>query len=340
MELPATVSVQQVIPVLDALKALNIDAARVLRRAELDPDLLRDKLARITLRTENAVWSAAIEESGDPAIGLRIAKLLSAGALGSFGYLLGHSETLGKMIERAQRFGRIMDDLSETSLHIADEEVFVRVGRTGGYPIPPPAAECLFSVALATARHAWPHAHPLAIHFTHQCRAPLEVYRDHFGCPVLFGAKAMQIVFAARFLREVSSTVDPQLGQVLEEHASYVLTQLPASDDLVSQASHALLQLIGQGGVEPSMLARKLSVSERTLRRKLKAKKTSYHRLLDDVRRGLALKYVQDATLSLDQVAERLRFLDTSTFYRAFRRWTGTTPAQYRVLSQERTKSS
>jgi AraC-like DNA-binding protein len=330
-ELPATVSSAQVVPVLVALRQLGVDSDYVLRRASLDVSVLTAKDARISLDEEAAFWESAVEVSGDRTVGLRVANVLSAGALGGFGYLLSNSETVAKLIERAGRYGRLMDDLSETSLERRNDELFISIGRRGGYPVPGPAAECVVAVALATARRAWPHAHPLAVKFMHSCSSDPAVYRSYFGCPVGFKARATQIVCSVSLLDDVSTSVDPQLGAVLEEHTNHLLLQLPVSEDIVSLARHCLLQQLEQGPTDPDALARRLACSKRTLRRKLQAAHTSYQQLLDDVRQALAIKYVSDTHLSLEQVSDQLRFQDASTFYRAFKRWTGCTPSQYRA---------
>jgi AraC-like DNA-binding protein len=324
-----TVTALQVARLLPTFEALGLRVDPLLARAGLTRAQLTPE-ARIPASTEILFWDAAVAASGDPLLGLRVAELVKPGVLGSYEYLLRNSETVEQMVERAARFSRLVDDLSQITLSRADGVATIRVGRVGGYPVPWAGEECLFAVAVACGRALWPNVTPLAVHFSHACHADPARYRAHFGCSVLFDREANAILFDQALVSLRALNADTELGKVLEDHSQHLLSQLPNSDDFVDQARTRLATLLDQGKLTPEQLARALFVSERTLRRKLAAFDTSYQQLLDDVRKRVALGRVAHEDVGFEQLAAALGFADTSTFYRAFKRWTGTTPAKYR----------
>jgi AraC-like DNA-binding protein len=316
-------------PVVVSLRSLGLDVARILARAQLSEELLRHKSQRIPVEQELALWREADAVSGDPTLGLRIAKHFEPGVLGSLGYLLRNSEHLLALAERAQRFCRLMDDLAHVEVRAEGDEARLTFARRGHYPVPESGVECLFAVAFITGHAMWPTARARRVTFTHKQRGELAPYESRFGCRVVFGAEENAIVFDEPWLRAPAENADPKLARVLEAHTEHLLAQLPVPHSFVELAREELRKALGAGEARPEALARALRVSERTLRRRLQQEGVSYQALLDDVRHGLARALVLRPDLSIAQVAEQLGFSEVSTFYRAFKRWTGLTPAQF-----------
>jgi AraC-like DNA-binding protein len=330
VSLTATVSALQFLPVLAAFETLGLPLERILAAAQLERAALTLPGARVSLESEFKLWAAAVDASQEPALGLVVAQQLKPGATGSFEYMLRHSETLEQLLERAQRFSRLTDDLSQISWECREGVVHVTISRLGNHPVPPAGTECLFAVAIRTTRTLYPGTDPVAVHFTHTSKAPAALYRKHFGCPVHFGAEQNRILFHEVWLRQPAQNVDGQLGKVLEEHTAHLLSQRPTSLDFVAQAHQRLSVLLAEGQASPDALAHALHLSERTLRRRLSSEGTSYQQLLDELRREQALARVMLDQFSLEQLANTLGFSDMSTFHRAFKRWTGLSPGRYR----------
>ena len=325
----ATMSALQVRPTVDALRELGVDERRVLSDAGLTREQIDDPKGRVDVNTAEALWAAAVRESGDPAISLRVAERFALGAFGTFEYLLQNCTSLPEVVERANEFMRLIDDLTRVELHEAGPLTCLRLLRVGGYPMPALGVECTF--ALLCIKGQVLGAAPGVLHavrFMHLNAAPIERYVAHFGCEVQFGADANELVFRTSQLYQALPG-DPNLRSVLEEHAREQLARIPESDPLVHEVRRHLLDQLERGTVDPSLLARRVRMSERTLRRRLQAAGTRYQDLLDQLRAQLAKQYVQRPNADVTQVATRLGFADPSTFYRAFKRWTGLTPAQF-----------
>jgi AraC-like DNA-binding protein len=324
-----TVSVMVVRPVVATLASFGVHVPTLLARAGISEADLKDKSARVPVARELALWRAADELTGDPALGLRLAAQFEPGVLGSLGYMLRHSQNLAQLLARAQRFCGLMDDLAQVGLEVDGPLARISFARSGGYPVPSAGVESLFAIAFATGHSMWPEARATSVCFAHRRRAEAETYRVRFGCPVHFDAGSNSIAFDAAWLDVSAQNTDPRLGRLLEAHSEHLLAQLPKPHGLVEAARASLRSGLGQRKATPDELARALHLSERTLRRRLALEGTSYQALLDEVRRALALTLVLRSDLSFAQMAEQLGFADASTYYRAFKRWTGTTPREY-----------
>lgn len=149
------------------------------------------------------------------------------------------------------------------------------------------------------------------------------------GVPVIFGAPLTRWVF-----KEGASSLSlPMASPLLEETYSNLCKKLvaasPAQNAFVSQVFDLLVRS-GRGFPSTAEIARQLRVSERTLHRRLVANHTSFGKLLDQVRHERALDLLDKSTLTIERIAEMLGFSETSSFTRAFKRWTGISPQRHR----------
>ena len=124
---------------------------------------------------------------------------------------------------------------------------------------------------------------------------------------------------------------DPVLHQVMQEHAAALCARIPKELPFVAQAAEVLRRQLMKGEPTVTSLARELAVSERTLQRRLGEEGTPFRALLDRVREDLARSYLSSPRMSIGEVAFLLGYSETSTFHRAFVKWTGETPAVFRA---------
>lgn len=334
--IPGTISNLQILPKVAAFDALGLDTERILGLAGLPRERFADPDGRMPVEAEFALWNAAIEVTGDPALGLRVAQRMRLGAFGGYEYLLRNSATLREAFERADRYMRLIDDLARVDVQVAGDAAWMRLYRSGAHTAPPPDVECLFALIVGVLRAELPGCEFRAVHFAHAAAAPNALYVQHFGCPVLFSQPAYELHFAADMLALAPTRrADPQLGRVLEEHAKVMLSKLPELDPFPQAVRAQMRKQLAEGTLAAGSVARALHMSERTLRRKLSAHGTSYQDMLDALRAQLAQDYVAHGRESFDAIAGRLAFADASAFFRAFKRWTSTTPAQFRERARK-----
>lgn len=332
LDIPGTISTLQLQPLVLVLPQLGIDPERLFGRLGLSLKAIADPSGRVPAGIEFDVWDAIATAYGKPCVGLHIADLVKDGALGAYGYLLRNSTTLRAAIDHANRYERVVDDLSRISLIEQDGKATVRLWRVGDYPHPAEGVECVFAVLFRIcSREIEVAQFAREVRFAHRMAGPLEERISRFGCPVKFEQPFHEIDFDAALLDLPVRSADPFLGEVLEEHVRVMLAALPIEDPLIHRARTALAASLAGGTSSLEALADALHMSERTLRRRLEEHGTSYKQLLDEVRQQLARYYVARTEDSLESVASRLGFTEPSTFYRAFKRWEGTTPAAYRA---------
>jgi AraC-like DNA-binding protein len=329
---PGTSSTAALKALIRALNDLGYAGDRVVGLAHLGNDLLADPHARIPSEAVFAIWDAVVELTGDPMIGLRVAERIAVGAVGAYEYLLRNSANVRTALEHADRFMRVVSDLTRVSVFEDGDKAHIRMWRDGGYRIPSQQVECIFLVVIRIASEQIARAALRSVAFSHPPNGNPALYARYFGCRVEFATEHNELVVAREALDSPLVRADAGLAMVLEDHVQRLLQALPAQqqDPLVSRVRSLLLAGLGNGKASFDELATTLHMSPRTLRRKLTEHGVAYKTLLDDVRRDVALYYVARDEESLDAVATRLGFSEPSTFYRTFKRWTGTTPALYR----------
>jgi AraC-like DNA-binding protein len=161
-----------------------------------------------------------------------------------------------------------------------------------------------------------------------------EEYTRIFGDGVRFDMPHNAFVFAEPLLEVMQPNWDPFLHELLKSQADRALERLSAPR--VSQRVGAVLASLRLGErPEMSMASTVLGMSERALRRKLASEGVSFRELVDDVQRERALRLGKDPTRSAESVSNVLGFSEVSAYHRAFKRWTGLTPLQYRTAHQE-----
>ncbi|MCC6559404.1 MAG: AraC family transcriptional regulator [Polyangiaceae bacterium] len=147
---------------------------------------------------------------------------------------------------------------------------------------------------------------------------------------VRFSRPANRLVFPRRFLDLPLVTADEVATRLAREQCERELAALGEGTRLVVRV-RAALRAARPEDRSITAAARALSVSTRTLKRRLAEQGTTFSALLDEQRRQEALLLLDDARLSIDEIAARVGYSDTANFTRAFRRWTGVTPAAHRA---------
>ncbi len=314
----------------ELVRSYDIDPKPVFERAGVDPEQRFDQNARLTRPQMNALHASVVEATGDEAFGLRVVRAFHPSHMGALGYAWLASSTPRAAWLKMQRHSKLESDTFRLTMAEHGGEVHVGFFWDGDWT--PIAAQCYAVMALLVHLHrriAGPEANPLRVEFSTPPPGELEPFNTHFQCDLHFDRPRELLVLSGDMMDQPSPRGHPELEQATEEMVVRYLA-LRDKADILSQVRAALFECLPEGDVSAERIAAQLHLSDRTLRRRLDDIGMSFRGILGDVRRSLAMHYIQDPSLSLTEISYLLGFSEPSSFTRAFRGWTGRTPSEAR----------
>ena len=294
----------------------------------LDPD------SRIPFSQLVELYEKAAHLTGDSDFGLHLGETVDLKVFDVLGYAALNSATLGDAFARVARYHSIWTDGATFALERADDTsaVIYRYADHQLISAHRQDSEVTFAAVTAICRklldHAWT---PLAVEFQHDQPRDLSEHRRLFCCPVRFGAPVNRLEFASASLALPIDRADPDLCALLDRHAQELLARYPHRDSIMDLARVIIGNELNGGDPSLERVAEQLGLSVRTLQRKLHESGTSHNELLDQMRSDLAKRYLREREMAICEVAYLLGFSEPSSFHRAFKRWTGLTPREFRT---------
>jgi AraC-like DNA-binding protein len=333
-----TVQARAARKIVDAAAQAGIESEELYQAVGLDPASLSDPDKRIPNQQLVALYEHAARLTGDDAFGLHVAERISPTAFDVLGYAALNSPTARQALHRLVRYYRIWTDGSKFDLETDATEARLTYSM-----IDPPTGrhECEFTLAItviglrSATGTSWT---PREVWFQHAPPENTSEHRRIFRAPIRFAQVSNELFFHRSLLDAPIARADPNLCAVLDRHAEELLAKLGAqgrSQNVVDQVRQILSIALRGGDPGLEAIARQLRMSTRTLQRKLNEKGTSHQDLLDEMRRELSMRYLQEPEIAICEVAYLLGFSESSTFHRAFRRWTGLTPKEYRQVERQ-----
>ncbi len=314
-----------------ALDEAGCDSDALFAEAGLDPAALSDPNARYPQAASNRLWQLAEQASGDPAFGLEVGRRIRQTTFHALGYSLLASATLKEVFERLVRYFHIVSDAAELE--------FVADGSDYRFLMHPPergtrptdvALDAMMSVIIRLCRALYgPDFRALSVSLMRPEPADREPFDKVFKAPLVFGAAENAIALPGAMLERTLDSANPELARINDEIVARYLAHFH-QNNAVNRVHGLLVELLPLGEPSQEKVAAAMNMSLRNLQRKLSAEGSSYKAVLNDTRRELALSYIRDSRYSISEIAYLLGFADTSSFTRAFRRWTGESPRAYR----------
>jgi AraC-like DNA-binding protein len=327
---------QLLLIVHSGLVSAGYDVAAIYRELGYQPEGLPFKELRMHHPMQVVFWDTAERVTGDPDLALKILPHLPPYRGEVLEYLMFSSPTLGAGCARVFKYLRLVSDALNVRIERGKELAkLVIVSSPERNPVLRHTELCvvwsIIQFAKSTSEGAF---QPAAIRLSYEQRSSLKVYESVFGCPMAFNAPHCEIDFPASMLDWPSPRWDPDLLRVHEEVAERRLLRIERQDLIERVEAQIALRLeADQCELEP--IAAALGLTERRLRFELSQAGTSFTQLLADFRFRLAKRLLAHTHESIDNVVYLTGFSEPSTFYRAFKRWSGMTPVQYRDHKQQ-----
>jgi AraC-like DNA-binding protein len=327
-----TILVRSVSKIIEAAQAYGVEPKELYGAVNLDPSTLNDPDNRIPFAHLVALYEQAARLTGDDAFGLHIGERVDPKLFDVLGYMVVNSSTLGEALDRLVRYHAIWSEGAIFSLEISKSRVRL------GYEYAEEQSdacrhdcEMTLSIAVSFSRRVtgvdWT---PHEVSFRHSKPKSVIEHQRIFRAPVRFNRPANELIFDSSLLALPVMKADPGLCEILDRQAEALLAKLPRQDGLINHVRQLLTEALNGGDPRLETISQKLGISVRTLQRKLREEGTSHQDLLDEMRSDLSRRYLREPELAICEVAYLLGFSEPSAFHRAFRRWTGLTPKEFR----------
>lgn len=317
-----------------ACDRLGVDTEALLRAAGVSRQTLDDPDARLDASAVSALWTKAYELSGDPVLSLHAAEACPIGAYKVIDFMGANAATVGEAFRCAARYFPLINTAIQLPIDDSGDPVtFDILTESGPTGVSRPYAEYCFAAFVLHCRGTTGVNFPVRrITFVHRTPPDTSEHERVFGCPVRFESEHNRLYMDREAWQTPSTGPNAGVLQILTEHADLLLEKLPRGPDLAERTRRAIGERLRGGDSSLESVARDLGTSGRSLQRKLRDLGYSYHALADEVRAATARLYLEQPDIAVAEVAYLLGFSDQSTFNRAFKRWTGLTPARSRGL--------
>lgn len=320
-----------IVPIAQAMRQLGHDAMAVVAEVGIDLAKAANPDWRVSHRDFNSLLGRCVQISGDEAFGLLAAEQLQPQVLHSLGLAWLASDTVYDGLLRLERFGRLVSTGLE--LELRDEGPLLELCLAHSAAIEdavPATRDYAAGVIIRMCRLTLGEfLAPVMIHLDRPRPGNPERWEYLLASRVEFDCERSRISWYRADIMEPLVTGDPALARINDEHtAAYLDTFLARSTS--REVVDKIVEKLPDGPPNQQLIASALHVSNRTLQRKLKEEGTSFMDLLQDTRMQLARKYLRSPGRSVVETAYLLGFSEPSTFSRAFKRWTGMAPAEYR----------
>jgi len=287
----------------------------------------------LPLHIYQQLWALALSHTNDTQLGLRLALKPYNNEMSLVSHVFFNSENLREGLKQYIRYFALINNSLRVELSTTEDQAILRFicEQADNYC----SQDMEHTLALSVMRIKQ-HLNPKAsialdeVHFQHQ-NSDSSLYHKVFQCPVIFNQPHSSLIFKKKYLDYVFPQKSTHLFNFLINHLEKLLSKLKKEAGLTQQVSRLIDKSLANGAIDAGNIAQSVHMSRHTLYRRLKAEGVSYHELLDEIRKNKAFELLKAKQHTLSEIAFLLGFSELSAFSRAFKKWTGQSPAKYKA---------
>jgi AraC-like DNA-binding protein len=315
------------------LKSAGVPVAPLLRRLGLRLEQIDEPEERLNVRSQIALLDEAAKALKDDRLGFTLARDFDLREIGLLYYVMASSQTLGEALKRLARYSEVTNEALVFGYREGNR-LIVNLSYSG---VPRHSDRhqiefCMFAAIRICRTLTGQHLVPQYLSISHHRSEAISEMARFVGTKVEFGADTDEFALdvAARALPLIH--YDNYLNDLLLKNCEAALGHRRSDlSQLRTRVENAISSLLPHGKVILGNVARGLGMSKRTLARKLSEEGLNFRQIHEQLRRDLAVRYLDDRKLHVSKIAWLLGFYDVSAFTHAFKRWTGRTPSQMRT---------
>jgi AraC-like DNA-binding protein len=315
------------------VKSAGVLAEPLLRRVGLTPEQIAEPEERLSVRSQIALLDEAAIALKDDYLGFTLARDFDLRELGLLYYVMASSQTLGNALKRVARYSRITNEALVVGYR-GGNRLVINLSYSG---VPRHSDRhqmefCMFAVLRICRMLTGQNLVPQHFWISHLRSGVNPDMTQFVGTKVEFGADNDEFALNADARELPLIHADTHLNDLLLKYCEAALANRKGDvSQLRTRVENAISSLLPHGRVLVGDVARSQGMSERTLGRKLADEGLNFTEILRQLRRDLAVRYLDDRKLHVSKIAWLLGFNDVSAFTHAFKRWTGKAPSQVRT---------
>jgi AraC-like DNA-binding protein len=314
------------------LEELGLSLAAILRQAGLPIGLFDREKILLTTEEMFVLYHAIYEVSGDPGIGLKLGTEQRIERYDPIAITALYTRSFRDALQRMARYKQLICPeeirISERAGEFSVQFFWLLADK----PEPIGLVDACFAWIVSVSRRGTGHAvNPKRVEFQRPESHP-QLYEAHFGCPAKFNAPHNVLVFGKADIDRPFLTHNADLLAMVAPQLEAELAEQLANKTLSERVKGILKKLLA--GQRPGLpeVAKELHMSTRTLQRRLADERVTFQHLMEKARRELARHYLLHSKLELNETAYLLGYEDSNSFFRAFHRWEGTSPGEWRAV--------